>query len=182
VPNFHSQATGGRFGFHEPAHIVPPGTEPDLQALNNLYIAEKRAKERQAPASQIECSVPAGYSVSDLAHQLPGLPHYSQSSSSRTADHALSRFDQNIDPSLRNAPVSGKAGQNNEVADNSEGKLGPEDPSWEGHYDGSEDNSNSESSGESDEECELRRKQVPAGWICFIFCNHTLTFLRRLQG
>jgi len=76
----------------------------------------------------------------------------------------------------------GKAGQNNKVVDNSEGELGPEDPSWEGHYNGSEDNSNGKSSGESNEEHELHCKQVPVGWICFIFCDHTLMFLCRLQG
>ena len=32
--------TDDHFGFHEPMHLVPPGTESNLEALNNLFLAE----------------------------------------------------------------------------------------------------------------------------------------------
>jgi len=164
MPNFHLQTASGRFGFREPAHLVPPGTELDLQALNNPFIAERCAKERQATASQIERSVSTGSGVSDIAHQLPDLSCYSRTSSSRIADHPLSRFDQNIDPSLRNPPISGNAGQNNEGMDNNEVELEAEDPSWEGYHDGREDNSSYKSSdSESDEEPDVHHQQAPTG-------------------
>ena len=53
TPHFHSRTTSDCFGFHEPTHVVPLGTEPELQALNNPYIAERRAKERQLATLQV---------------------------------------------------------------------------------------------------------------------------------
>ncbi|KIM50679.1 hypothetical protein SCLCIDRAFT_34081 [Scleroderma citrinum Foug A] len=35
VPCFHPSTNGDHFGFQEPTFLVPPGTEPDLHALNN---------------------------------------------------------------------------------------------------------------------------------------------------
>lgn len=39
-PSFYQCEAGTRFGFSQ--HIVPLATEPDLQALNNLYVAAAR--------------------------------------------------------------------------------------------------------------------------------------------
>ena len=51
VRSFHPSTYGDRFGFQEPTPIIPPGTEPDLHALNNLFVAAQREKERQLAAS-----------------------------------------------------------------------------------------------------------------------------------
>ncbi|KAF8547508.1 hypothetical protein OG21DRAFT_1490167 [Imleria badia] len=45
-----SNSDNGQFGFRAPASIVPPGSELDLEALNNPYIAEQRVKELQIAA------------------------------------------------------------------------------------------------------------------------------------
>ncbi|KAG2360179.1 hypothetical protein BDR07DRAFT_1487298 [Suillus spraguei] len=41
-PSFYQCEAGTRFGFSQ--HIIPLGTEPDLQVLNNPYVAESREK------------------------------------------------------------------------------------------------------------------------------------------
>ncbi|KAG0694393.1 hypothetical protein DFH29DRAFT_880743 [Suillus ampliporus] len=42
-PTFSQREAGGRYGFSPPiVPIVPPGTEPDLQALNNPFVAAAR--------------------------------------------------------------------------------------------------------------------------------------------
>ena len=126
--------------------------------MNNPFIAKRRAKERQATASQIEHSASAVSSV--LSHQLPDLSCHNQSSLSQTADRHLPRFDQHIDPSLQNAAISGNGGKNNEDIDN---ESGAEEPPWEEYHGGCEDNSSDRASGESDEEPESRRQPAPAG-------------------
>jgi hypothetical protein len=42
-PSFVHREAGARFGFSQ--FIVPPGTEPDLQALNNPFVAAAREKQ-----------------------------------------------------------------------------------------------------------------------------------------
>ena len=121
--------------------------------MNNPFIAERCAKERQATASQIKSSASVVSGV--FSHQLPDLSRHNQSSLSQTADHHLSRFDQHtIDPSLRNAAISGNGGKNNEDIDN---ESGAEEPSWEEYHSGCGDNSSDRASRESDEEPESRR-------------------------
>ena len=54
APSFHQRsAEFDRFGFGTtPQFIVPPGTEPDLQALNNPYIAAARRDASSRPGVQ----------------------------------------------------------------------------------------------------------------------------------
>ncbi|KAH7918128.1 hypothetical protein BV22DRAFT_1134836 [Leucogyrophana mollusca] len=53
APVFHRRDTQSHFGFFAPdAHVVPPGTEPDLQALNNPYIAAQRSDNSSANKSK----------------------------------------------------------------------------------------------------------------------------------
>ena len=47
-------------------HLVPPGTESNLEALNNLFLAEWHAKEHQL-ASQVEHSTLLGFSSVDAS-------------------------------------------------------------------------------------------------------------------
>ena len=43
---YYNSGPHDRFGFNPSAPIVPPGTEPDLQALNNPYIVVARCQVR----------------------------------------------------------------------------------------------------------------------------------------
>ncbi|KAI5995117.1 hypothetical protein EDD15DRAFT_2366042 [Pisolithus albus] len=166
---FHSQTRGDRFGFHEPDHLVPPGSEPDLRALNNPYVAEQVAKECQSTTSEIEGSVSASSGVSALAHRLPHLSCNNRSSSSLTAsrsyapaatvDHIRSTFEQNLDPTLKAPTAFRKAEHNN--GDSSEDESADEDRSWKGYHGGCEDNLSDKASAESsDDELAHRRRQA----------------------
>ena len=50
---YYNSGTHDRFGFNPSLAppIVPPGTEPDLQALNNPYIAATRSSQSNPPVS-----------------------------------------------------------------------------------------------------------------------------------
>ena len=63
APVFHQcPAESDRFGFSAtPQHIVPLGTEPDLQALNNPYIAATRRDASSRP--NVQCSIERWWSV-----------------------------------------------------------------------------------------------------------------------
>ena len=52
---------------------MPPGTEPNLHALNNPYVAAQCEKEHQLTASQVARPNTAS-SLAGLAHQVPCLP------------------------------------------------------------------------------------------------------------
>ena len=176
VPSFYSQTNGDHFGFHQP--IVPPGTEPDLQALNNPFIAEKCAKEHQLAAAHT-----GGSGGSGVIHQ-PPQPYAGQSSSitvntTSTTDRALSGFKQNLDPSLRGPVVSGNTRRNDENGDNEVESAGDGE---DGEGNGYEGDQTDTSDNESDDDLTQPRQQAPAGLICFIVLDHTLTFVRRLQG
>ncbi|KAG2146608.1 uncharacterized protein EDB93DRAFT_1250891 [Suillus bovinus] len=56
-PIFLQCKDGRQFGFSQP--IVPPGTEPDLQVLNNLFVAAAKATRVASNASQCQLSVNA---------------------------------------------------------------------------------------------------------------------------
>ena len=96
-PHFHPSTDSNHFGFYEPPHLIPPGTEPDLQALNNPYITTQCEKENQLAASQAPHSTSTS-SWSDFAHQPPPSLN-SQASSSHTGPQNFFLPDQ-IDPFL----------------------------------------------------------------------------------
>ena len=151
---------------------MPPGTEPDLHALNNLYVTAQCEKEHWLTASQVArpntASSPAG-----LIHQVPCLPLGSRSSSYLTPhDHSLLDVNQNIDPCLCGPAMP----RNDKDRSNGEGEWGDEEGNHS-EYDGSM----SGHSGVSDEEHELWGQCAPRRQICFIVCNHYLTFIYRLH-
>ncbi|KAG2149236.1 hypothetical protein DEU56DRAFT_908935 [Suillus clintonianus] len=89
---------GGQFGFSQP--IVPPGTEPDLQTLNNSFIAAAKETHVASNASQhhfpIITSNPSGSCLAsggDLSQ-----PVFLRTNSTMAAD---TLFYQNLDPTLR---------------------------------------------------------------------------------
>ena len=172
APCFHPSTNDNHFGFQEPTHLVPPGTEPNLHALNNPYIAAQREKERQLTTSQVARPNATG-SPAGLTHQAPYLSLGGWSSSSYLAprNHSLPDVNQNIYPSLLGPAIS----KNNEDRNNGEGEGGDEE-GYHSEYDGS----TSGHSGISDEEHELHGQHAPRGQICFIVCNHSLTFIYRL--
>ncbi|KAI5985286.1 hypothetical protein EDD15DRAFT_2200738 [Pisolithus albus] len=149
APSFHSQMVDGRFGFHEPTHLVPPGSEPDLRALNNPYVAERTVEGHRSTTSQNQRPVSTGSGVSDLAHQLPRLTCNGRSSSSLSASRPLD-FEQHLDPSLRDPTAPRKARPNRN--DDSEGECVDEDGFWQGYHGKDEDNLNDKASEESDDE------------------------------
>jgi len=50
---YYNSGPHDRFGFNPSAPIVPPGTEPDLQALNNPYIVVARASKSNPVSSHV---------------------------------------------------------------------------------------------------------------------------------
>ncbi|KAG2109534.1 hypothetical protein DEU56DRAFT_920304 [Suillus clintonianus] len=110
-PSFHQCEAGTRFGFSQ--SIVPPGTEPDLQVLNNPYVAAARANVATTclpapitPANQISVPplpsrtaikyLPAAITVSAKQDFAPPVPSRS-TSAARPSD---TLFYQNLDPAL----------------------------------------------------------------------------------
>ncbi|KAG0700643.1 hypothetical protein DFH29DRAFT_1070019 [Suillus ampliporus] len=96
-PSFHQCETGTRFGFSQ--SIVPPGTEPDLQVLNNPYMAAARENVAMTslpapitPANQIPVPplpsrtaikyLPAATTVSAKQDFVPPVPSRSTSADS----------------------------------------------------------------------------------------------------
>ena len=166
VPRFHPGTNGDHFGFQESTPLVPPRTEPDLQAINNLFVAVRREKEHQLTASQA-ARPNAGGSPADLVHQVPDFSLGSQSFS-HPPSHSYSCVDQNIDPSLRGPAIS----RNNRNQSNGQGERDDEGYSSDG--------STSRRSGTSDEEHESRGQCAPRGQIYFTCHDHSLTLIHRL--
>ncbi|KAG2086079.1 uncharacterized protein F5147DRAFT_781785 [Suillus discolor] len=106
-PTFSQREAGGRYGFSPPiVPIVPPGTEPDLQALNNPFMANARrlqspsASQSQAPASE--------------AHRPIAAPQHTN-------------FYHNLDPALRSSALS----TDSEGSDSSKDEDSPSDEGGE---------------------------------------------------
>ncbi|KAG1843263.1 hypothetical protein DFJ58DRAFT_844371, partial [Suillus subalutaceus] len=103
---FSQREAGGRYGFSPP--IVPPSTEPDLQALNNSFVAA--SKERHA------LPVP-NHSQSQTHATIPAVKGRVPSSTSLTtvvlpdAD-----FYKNLDPALRMTRPSGTQSEQSDTS------------------------------------------------------------------
>ncbi|KAG2056813.1 hypothetical protein BDR06DRAFT_969821 [Suillus hirtellus] len=83
-PTFSHHQPGGQFGFAQ--SIIPPGTEPDLQALNNPFVAATREKCAL-------CLLPTDTSRNNnLAQPAP--------SKSRSSMQPNTTFHKNLDPAL----------------------------------------------------------------------------------
>ncbi|KAG1856597.1 hypothetical protein C8R48DRAFT_775998 [Suillus tomentosus] len=91
-PTFSHCQPGGRFGFAQ--SIVPPGTEPDLQALNNPFVAA--AREKRALSVSLDPNrrlLPTDTSRNnDLVQPAP--------SKSRLSMQPNTTFHKNLDPAL----------------------------------------------------------------------------------
>ncbi|KAG1768237.1 hypothetical protein EV702DRAFT_1203321 [Suillus placidus] len=139
-PTFVQCDVGGQYRFSPP--IVPPGTEPDLQALNNPFMAAaKAAKEQCTPsashnsclvADTLECRLPSAAS-SDVTLSQQVLP--------RPATMSLldARLHENLDPTLRPIKQSdfGSQGTDSEGSDTSEEESDDADTS-DGDKDGAD--------------------------------------------
>ncbi|KAG2148853.1 hypothetical protein DEU56DRAFT_926477 [Suillus clintonianus] len=94
-PRLVHHEAGARFGFAQ--HIVPPGTEPDLQALNNSYVAAAREKQTSSATLGTTGHLPIAVVTSENQHSV--VP------SNRTLPAHQSDADsdlyQNLDPALR---------------------------------------------------------------------------------
>ena len=157
--SFHPSTYGDRFGFQEPTPIVPPGTEPDLHALNNPFVAAQCEKERQLAASQVAHPNATG----PPTDQVPDFSLGGRPSSTYLPSHTYRSQDvnHNIDPSLLGPKTSR----------NDEGECGDE-----GYR---SDEGTSEHSATSDEEHELPGRRAPRGQIYFIVHDHSLTLIYR---
>ncbi|KIM51929.1 hypothetical protein SCLCIDRAFT_33064 [Scleroderma citrinum Foug A] len=78
VPCFHPSTNGNRFGFQEPTFLVPPGTEPDLHALNNPYVAAQCEKEHWLATSQSTQTVNISGHQSQSPETIDVLKHHQQ--------------------------------------------------------------------------------------------------------
>lgn len=97
-PSFTHHEAGARFGFSP--FIVPPGTEPDLQAINNPYVAAAREKQALSAGLDNTRLVPT---AATLANQYL-MPVPSRTMSVAHQSDANSDFLQNLEPTLR--PIS----------------------------------------------------------------------------
>lgn len=127
-PIFLQCKDGRQFGFSQP--IVPPGTEPDLQALNNSFIAAAKATRVASNASQHQLPVNASNTAgSHLATSGGPLP---QTAVSRTASttSADAYFYHSLDPALRQ---TGSQLRESKSSDSSEGDSSSDDGSEDEH-------------------------------------------------
>jgi hypothetical protein len=91
-PQLSLRQVGGRFGFSPP--IVPPGTEPDLQALNNSFVAAANsANQRLTSSNTTSHNIPA--TISTDSSSQPALPR----TSSVTQSHP--QFYETVGPALQ---------------------------------------------------------------------------------
>ncbi|KAG1842821.1 hypothetical protein C8R48DRAFT_780933 [Suillus tomentosus] len=120
-PSLSLRETGGHFGFQIPQGnppIVPPGTEPDLQAINNPYTTttKKDAQNRARSAAQSltggHQSSSSGPSNGDLLRSVSALPVATLGLPSRPLSSArvLPTFsEEHLDPSLRTVSYERRA-------------------------------------------------------------------------
>ncbi|KAG0693457.1 hypothetical protein DFH29DRAFT_1007278 [Suillus ampliporus] len=110
-PGFLLHEADGHFGFDPRGNppIIPPGTEPDLQVLNNPYIAIARsAAERHARAA------PPVLGNEDVLQSVPHSQSHSMSTSTSiqplSVTTSMHNFEELLEPSLRS--VSHQPGDN----------------------------------------------------------------------
>ncbi|KAG2104743.1 uncharacterized protein F5147DRAFT_654393 [Suillus discolor] len=101
-PTFFQQEAGGRYRFSPP--IVPAGTEPDLQALNNSFVAAAK-KAHALPDSHSSLSQTHVTTLNISQLQVPVTTHSVQdpilSGTNSSAVLPDVNFYQNLDPALR---------------------------------------------------------------------------------
>ncbi|KAG1789204.1 uncharacterized protein HD556DRAFT_1447264 [Suillus plorans] len=122
-PAFVQREVGGHYEFSPP--IVPPGTEPDLQALNNSFVAAaKAAKEQCTPSASHGSHLAADAFKRRLPSAASSDADLSQQLLSRPAIVNLpdARLYENLDPTLRptNQSDFGLQGTDSEGSDVSE--------------------------------------------------------------
>ncbi|KAG2094409.1 uncharacterized protein F5147DRAFT_779012 [Suillus discolor] len=127
-PIFLQREDGGRFGLSQP--IVPPGTEPDLQVLNNSFVAAAKATCVASNASQCQLSVSASNTAGGhLATSGGPLPQTAVSRMASTTS-ADAHFYHNLDPALR---PTGSQLRESGSSDSSEGDSSSDDGSEDEH-------------------------------------------------
>ncbi|KAG2091186.1 uncharacterized protein F5147DRAFT_657970 [Suillus discolor] len=92
-PTFSHRQPGGRFGFAQ--SIIPPSMEPDLQALNNPFVAAAREKRALSVSLDRRLLPTATSRNNDLAQPAP--------SKSRSSVQPNTMFHKNLDPALLSA-------------------------------------------------------------------------------
>ncbi|KAG1898434.1 uncharacterized protein F5891DRAFT_1279433 [Suillus fuscotomentosus] len=141
-PIFLQQEAGGRYGFSPP--IVPAGTEPDLQALNNSFVAAAK-KAHALPDSHSSLSQTRVTALKISQPQVPVTTHSVQdpilSGTNSSAMLPDVNFYQNLDPALRlPVPQSIESEQSDTSKDDSSGldeSSGDEQIGWgevHGHH------------------------------------------------
>lgn len=141
-PGLMLRETGRRFGFQTrqgDTPIVPPGTEPDLQALNNPYVAmaKKDAQNRtcntvQSLAGGRQSSF-SGLANGDLQHSVPPSAPLSRHLSAARVVPTFS--EERLDPSLRtvgyepktNLSLQQSDSDDLDTSDSGESNVGGED-------------------------------------------------------
>ncbi|KAG2056651.1 hypothetical protein BDR06DRAFT_1005945 [Suillus hirtellus] len=127
-PVFLQREDGGWFGFSQP--IIPPGTEPDLQVLNNLFVAAAKATRVASNASQRQLSVNASNTAGGhLATSGGPLPQTAVSRMASTTS-ADTHFYHNLDPALW---PTGSQLRESGSSDSSEGDNSSDDGSEDEH-------------------------------------------------
>ncbi|KAG2133727.1 hypothetical protein DEU56DRAFT_950499 [Suillus clintonianus] len=96
-PAFSHRQSGSRFGFAQP--IVPPGTEPDLQVLNNPYVAA--ASEHRARLASLDPTTRLPPTTVTSGNNDSAQPAPSQATLVMRQSDAT--FYKNLDPALMSA-------------------------------------------------------------------------------
>lgn len=135
-PSFIHRGAGAHFGFSQ--FIVPPGTEPDLQALNNPYVAAAREKEALSAGLDLTGHLPTAATTTANQYLAPPVPLRS-TLAAHQPDANLDLF-QNLEPTLR--PV------NNERL----GQHGPQDSGAESMETSSEGGNGNTDNDDDDED------------------------------
>lgn len=134
-PTFLQREAGGQYRFSPP--IVPAGTEPDLQALNNSFVAAAK-KAHALPDSHSSLSQTRATALNISQPQVPVTTHSIQdpilSGTNSSAVLPDVNFYQNLDPALQlPVPQSIESEQSDTSKDDSSGldeSSGDEQIGW----------------------------------------------------
>jgi hypothetical protein len=137
-PSFIHHEAGARFGFSP--FIVPPGTEPDLQALNNPYMAAAREKQALSAGLDPTGHLPAVATIAANKYLAPPVP--SRSMLVACQPDTNSYLYQNLDPTLW--PVSNDNLRQHGPEDSGADSLETSSEGGDGNTDDSEDHMDNE--------------------------------------
>jgi hypothetical protein len=142
-PSFIHHEAGAQFGFSQfgfSLFIVPPCTEPDLQALNNPYMAAAREKQALSAGLDPTGHLPAVATTAAKKYLAPPVPLRSMLVACQSDTN--SDLFQNLDPTLQ--PVSHDNLHQHRPQDSGADSLETSSEGGDGNIDDDEDHTDNE--------------------------------------